>query len=65
MTSRKIIVVDEEIHKILVNICDAALKWSGIQMLSAVNKVVGSVKEDISQEEFFHFEEEEYLLSLN
>lgn len=65
MTSRKIIVVDEEIHKMLVSICDAALKWSGIQMLSAVNQVVGSVKEDISQEEFFHFEEEEYLLSLN
>jgi hemerythrin len=63
--TRKIIVVDEEIHKMLVNICDAALKWSGIQMLSAVNQVVGSVKEEISQEELFHFEEEEYLLSLN
>lgn len=65
MASRKIIIVDEEIDQTLVRICDAALKWSGIQMLSAVNKVVGSVKEDISHDEFFHFEEEKAIASLN
>jgi hypothetical protein len=58
MARRKIIIVDEEIDRMLSHICDAALKWSGMQMLSAVNRVVGSMQEDDSIEEFFHFEEE-------
>jgi hypothetical protein len=65
MSCRKIIIVDEEMDRTLANICDAALKWSGMQMLSAVNRVVGSVKEDISHEELFHFEEEKSIHSLN
>lgn len=58
VVSRKVLIVDEEIDRALALICDAALRWSGMQMLPIVNRVVGSVQEEDAIEEFFHFEEE-------
>jgi hypothetical protein len=46
MSNRKIIVIREEVDKMLGNICDAALKGAGMQVLSSVNGVIEAVVED-------------------
>jgi hypothetical protein len=46
MANKKIIVVDEEMDKILGNVCDAALKGSGMQIVAAVNVVIEAVSEE-------------------
>jgi len=46
MTNRKIIVINEEMDKVLGSICDAALKGAGMQMMPAVNAVIEAVAEE-------------------
>ena len=46
MSNRKIIILDEEMDKILGNVCDAALKGSGMQIISSVNAVIEAVAEE-------------------
>jgi hypothetical protein len=46
MESRKIIVIDPEIEKLLINIYDAALKFSGMQMRGWINSIMQEVKEE-------------------
>lgn len=46
MAIRKVIIVDEEMDKALGNICDAALKGSGMQVVTAVNSLIESVIEE-------------------
>lgn len=46
MSTRKIVVVDEAIDKALTNICNAALKMEGLQMLACVNAVKKAVVEE-------------------
>jgi hypothetical protein len=47
MSTRKIIVLDDEIEKHITAICDAALKNLGMQMISNVNKVASSIEEEV------------------
>lgn len=50
MTTRKIIVIDEELDSIMGAICDSALKGAGMNMLASVSKMVESViEEDIPE----------------
>ncbi len=52
METRKVIVVDEVIERALSNICNSALKFDGLSMVSSVNAVKESVKEEqINKEE--------------
>ena len=60
--SRKVLVVDREMDQMLIHIFDAALRSSGMQMLSFVNAVVRGIREE--DEEGVHFENEEFLHSL-
>lgn len=46
MSNKKVIVIDEEIDKALGNICDAALRGSGMQIVGAVNTLIESVVEE-------------------
>lgn len=46
MANRKVIVINEDIDKMLGNICDAALKGSGMQIISSVNALIDAVVED-------------------
>ena len=43
---KKIIEVNEDAEKILTNLCDAALKYGGMQFLGTVNQLVSSIKEE-------------------
>jgi len=46
MANRKIIVLDEEMDKVLGSVCDAALKGAGMQMIGSVNAVIEAVLEE-------------------
>jgi hypothetical protein len=46
MANRKVVVIDEEMDKILGNVCDAALKGSGMQIVASVNAVIEAVSEE-------------------
>ncbi len=46
MVNRKIIVLDEEMDKVLGTVCDAALKGLGMQVIGAVNAVIEAVLEE-------------------
>jgi hypothetical protein len=48
MSSRKIIVVSDPLDKIISSICNAALKFEGLQMLSHVHAVKEAIVEEIS-----------------
>lgn len=41
---RKILEITEETDKILVNICDAALKAGGMQIHGLVNQLINKIK---------------------
>ena len=46
MSNRKIIVINEEVDKMLGSICDAALKGAGMQIIQSVNSVIEAVVEE-------------------
>ena len=46
MSTRKILVVDDVIDKSLTNICNAALKMEGLQMLACVNAVKKAITDE-------------------
>lgn len=50
MANKKVIYVDEEMDKVLGNVCDAALKGSGMQIVAAVNAVIEAVSEEACPE---------------
>ena len=50
MTNRKIVIIDEEMDKILGSVCDAALKGSCMQIVSSVNAVIEAVSEEMDSE---------------
>jgi hypothetical protein len=47
MENRKIIVVSEDTEKTINNICDSALKFSGMQIRGHINGILKSVKEKV------------------
>lgn len=51
MESRKVIVIDEVIERVLANICNAALKYEGLPMIGSVNAVKDAIKEEGNIEE--------------
>jgi hypothetical protein len=46
MKTRKIIVVDREIDRILDNVCDAALKFGGMQLRATITAIKNGVREE-------------------
>lgn len=51
MSSRKIIVVKEEVDKMLGNVCDAALKGAGMQILPSINGIIEAVVDEAVADE--------------
>lgn len=47
MEKRKVLVLDEKADILLTNICDAALKFSGFQILKDVNELSKVVQEEV------------------
>lgn len=41
---KKILEIDQELDKVLVNICDAALKFSGIQMYASIHSLLAKIQ---------------------
>jgi len=50
MANRKVVVIDEEMDKILGSVCDAALKGAGMQIVSSVNAVIEAVSEELDSD---------------
>jgi hypothetical protein len=46
MDKKKIIIIDEQIDLLLTNICDAALKASGMEALKDVNALAAAVVDE-------------------
>ena len=44
--TRKIILLDEEMEKIIGTICNSAFKYSGLQIFSEVKTLINSIKEE-------------------
>ena len=51
MDKRKIIVINDQIEKALSAVCDAALKYAGMQLIGAVNAVANAVQEEPEEAE--------------
>jgi hypothetical protein len=47
MEKRKLLVLDEKTDLLLTNICDAALKSSGFQILKDINELSDVVREEV------------------
>lgn len=50
MSTRKVIIIDDEIEKHITAICDAALRSLGMQVIFNVNKVAVAIKEEVIPE---------------
>jgi hypothetical protein len=46
MEKRKVLVLDEKTDLLLTNICDAALKSSGFQILKDINELSNVIREE-------------------
>jgi len=46
LETRKIIIIDEDVDKILTNIYDAALKFAGMQIRVSINSILQAIKEE-------------------
>ena len=44
--TRKLIVIDENMDKVIGAVCDAALKASGLQVISNVNDIIEGIVEE-------------------
>lgn len=47
---RKVIVVSEFIDRAITNICNAALKFEGLPMISSVNAIKESIIEEVCKD---------------
>lgn len=45
MTKTKILEVDEKMEKSLTNICDAALRYHGLQIMNTVVEVASAIRD--------------------